>query len=112
MNTFTILAQGAPVGAPNPLIQFMPMILIFAAMYFLMIAPQRKKQKQHQKMITELKVGDKVITNAGIYGAITSVKDDRFILQIAESTKIEIAKQNIHSRNDGKGARPPSIFNS
>lgn len=51
-------------------------------------------------MLTELKVGDKVITNAGIYGAITSVKDDRFVIQIAEATKIEIAKQSIQSKNN------------
>ncbi|MGB0371127.1 MAG: preprotein translocase subunit YajC [Opitutales bacterium] len=101
MNTLIFLAQAAPgQGAPNPLLQFMPMIVIFAAMYFLMIAPQRKKQKEHQQMLTELKVGDKVITNAGIYGAITSVKDDRFVIQIAEATKIEIAKQSIQSKNN------------
>ena len=102
MNTLSVLAQAGAEGpgAPNPLIQLMPMILIFGAMYFLMIAPQRKKQKEHQKMLTELKVGDKVMTNAGIYGAITSVKDDSFILQIAESTKIEIAKASIQSRRE------------
>ena len=100
MNNLTFIAQAASGGAPNPFMQLMPMFLIFVAMYFLMIAPQRKKQKEHQKMLTELKVGDKVITNAGIYGAITSVKEDRFVLQIAESTKIEIAKPNIQARND------------
>ena len=99
MNTFIFLAQGAAPAAPTPL-NFLPFVLMLAAMYFLMFAPQRKKQKEHQKMLTELKVGDKVITNAGIYGAITSVKEDRFTLQIAESTKIEIAKQNIQMRND------------
>lgn len=82
------------------MLQLMPMVVIFIAMYFLMIAPQRKKQKEHQKMLTELKVGDRVITNAGIYGAITSIKDDRFVLQIADATKIEIAKQSIQSRNE------------
>lgn len=98
MNAFTFLAQGA---APAPSItDFLPFIIIFAAMYFLMIAPQRKKQKEHQKMLTELKVGDKVQTNSGIYGAITSIKEDRFILQISDSTKIEIAKPYVQSKDE------------
>lgn len=102
MNALTFLAQAAPANGapPNAFVQFLPMIVIFAAMYFLMIAPQRKKQKEHQKMLTELKVGDKVMTNAGIYGSITSVKEDRFVLQIADSTKVEIAKQYVQSRSE------------
>ncbi len=71
---------------------FLPFIVIFAAMYFLIIAPQRKKQKQHQKMITELKSGADVVTSGGIYGTITNVKEDRFVLKIAENTKIEVSK--------------------
>lgn len=76
---------------------FLPFIVIFAAMYFLIIAPQRKKQKQHQQMITELKSGTEVVTSGGIYGTITNVKDDRFVLKIAENTKIEISKASIGS---------------
>ena len=51
-------------------------------------------------MLTELKVGDKVQTNSGIYGAITSIKEDRFILQISDSTKIEIAKPYVQSKDE------------
>ncbi len=76
---------------------FLPFIVIFAAMYFLIIAPQRKKQKQHQQMITELKSGTEIVTSGGIYGTITNVKDDRFVLKIAENTKIEISKTSIGS---------------
>jgi len=72
--------------------QFLPMILLFAAMYFLMIAPQRKKQKEHEKMLKSLESGDEVVTTGGIYGVITNVKEDRFIVRIAENTKIEIGK--------------------
>lgn len=71
---------------------FLPFIVIFAAMYFLIIAPQRKKQKAHQKLITELKSGAEVVTSGGIYGTITNVKEDRFVMKIAENTKIEISK--------------------
>src|SRR5689334_9976044 len=52
--------------------------LLFVAMYFLMIAPQRKKQKELEKLIASLSTGDEVITTSGIYGTITNVKDDRF----------------------------------
>lgn len=102
IDTLIFLAQGAPQGqaAPNPLLQFAPFILMFVGMYFLIIAPQRKKQKQHAAMIESLAVGDKVMTNSGIYGAITSVKEDRFTVQIAENTKIEINKQYVSSKSE------------
>lgn len=94
ISTFVLAQEAAPQGGINPLII---MGLMFAAMYFLIIAPQRKKQKQHQKMITELKSGAEVVTSGGIYGTITNVKDDRFVLKIAENTKIEISRSSVGS---------------
>lgn len=91
----TIIAQAAPGATPPAWQQFLPFILIFAAMWFLIIAPQRKKQKEHQKMITELKSGAEVLTAGGIYGTITNVKDDRFVVKIADNTKIEVSKSSI-----------------
>ena len=90
-----ILAQAAPAAAPagsQGLLSFLPMMLIFAAMYFLMIAPQRKKQKELQKMLAALDTGDEVITSGGIYGEITNKKEDRFVIRIADNTKIEVGK--------------------
>lgn len=88
-----ILAQQtSPAPGGGGLWQFMPMILLFAAMYFLMIAPQRKKQKQHEAMLKALTTGDEILTTGGIYGTITNVKDDRFVVRIADNTKIEIGK--------------------
>ncbi len=94
----SILAQTTP-AAPSGggFSQLIFMGLLFAAMYFLIIAPSRKKQKQHQKMISELKSGAEVVTSGGIYGQITNVKDDRFVLRIAENTKVEIAKSSVSS---------------
>ena len=66
--------------------------LFFLAMWFLLIAPQRKKQKQHQQMISALTTGDEVVTTGGIHGVITNVKDDRFVVKIAENTKIEVGR--------------------
>ena len=75
------------------LVQMAPLILMFAAMYFLLIAPQRKKQKEHAKMLTQLQPGDEVVTTGGIYGTITSVKDDRFVVRIGENNaKVEVGK--------------------
>jgi preprotein translocase subunit YajC len=87
-----ILAQqsAAPAGAGWTQLVFFG--LLFAAMYFLMIAPQRKKQKEHEKMLKALGSGDEVVTSGGIYGTITNVKEDRFVLRIADNTKIEIGK--------------------
>lgn len=90
-----ILAQtAAPAGAGGPggstMIIFYA--LLFAAMYFFMIAPQRKKQKEQEKMLAALSSGDDIVTTGGIYGTITNVKDDRFVVRIADNTKIEIGK--------------------
>jgi preprotein translocase subunit YajC len=85
-------APGQAPGQPSMIATIGPMILLFAAMYFLMIAPQRKKQKAHEAMLKSLESGDEVVTSGGIYGVITNVKDDRFVVRIAENTKIEIGK--------------------
>ena len=82
----------APGNQPPWYVQFAPMLLLFGAMYFFMIAPQRKKQKEHERMLKELQSGDEVVTTGGIYGTITNVKEDRFVVRIADNTKIEIGK--------------------
>jgi preprotein translocase subunit YajC len=89
-----ILAQAAPASGGG-IGQFLPYMIMFAAMYFLLIAPQRKKQKAHQKMVTELASGAEIVTSGGIYGTITNVKEDRFVVRIAEGTKIEITKGSV-----------------
>jgi preprotein translocase subunit YajC len=85
---------GGVVGQPppNPLLQFMPLVLMAAAFYFLLIAPQRKKQKEHEKLLAALEPGDEIITTGGIYGVVTSVKEDRLVVRIAENAKIELGR--------------------
>ncbi len=94
-----ILAQAAPAGGtqPNPMPQIIFMVLMLAAMYFFMIAPQRKKQKEHQKMLESLGAGDEVLTIGGIYGEITNTKDDRFVVRIADGVKVEITKSAVQN---------------
>ncbi len=91
-----ILAQQAPSGGAGAS-QLIFFVLLFAAMWFLMIAPQRKKQKAHQKMLSELTTGDEIITTGGIYGVITNVKENCFVVKIADNTKIELGKGFVSS---------------
>ena len=89
------LAQAAPGGGIG---QFLPIILLFVGMWFLIIAPQRKRQKAHDKMLSELSKGDAIITSGGIHGTITKVSADRLTVQIAENTKIELGKSFVASK--------------
>ena len=91
-DTLPFLAQQAGPSAGAGITQLVFFGLLFAAMYFLMIAPQRKKQKEHEKMLAALGSGDEIVTTGGIYGTITNVKDDRFVVRIADNTKIEVGK--------------------
>ena len=92
----SFLAQAAAPAQPNGPAQMitgmLPAILLMGGFYFLFIAPQRKKQKQHEKMLASLQSGDEVITTGGIFATITNVKDDRFVVRIADNTKIELGK--------------------
>ena len=78
--------------------------LFIAAMWFLMIAPQRKKQKEHAKMLASIKAGDEILTSGGIYGTVVTVRDDRYVVRIGDSTKVEIAKSfvtGVEKKSDG-----------
>ena len=91
-------AAEAVQGTPqvNPLVQFMPIILMFVIFYFLLIRPQQKKSKDLQIMITGLKKGDKVVTTGGILGVISSLQDDYVVLAVGGSeTKMEVLKSAI-----------------
>ena len=92
-----ILIAAAPAAAgpaPNALVSFIPMILIFGIFYFILIAPMRKRQKKTQQMLAQLKKGDAVITNGGIYGRIAAIDDATatVILQVSDQVKIKIAR--------------------
>ena len=101
-NLLSILAMAPPPDgeSANPLGALLPFLLIFAAMWFLLIAPQRKKQKKHDKMVKEIQPGTEVVTIGGVYGTITSVKNDRFVLKIADNVKVEITQASIADRVD------------
>jgi len=71
------------------------LVLIFAIFYFLLIRPQRKRQKQQRELIEELKRGDKVITAGGIYGVIESVSEDSIIIKVESGTTMRVAKSSV-----------------
>ena len=74
---------------------FVPLIFIFIIMYFVMIRPQKKRQEQQKKLIESLKTGDRVVTNAGIHGLISNVKETTVLVKVADNVKIEIEKSAI-----------------
>jgi len=85
--------QGQGGGAG--LIGLWPIILIFVIFYFLLIRPQQKRQKEHQKMLESLRKGDRVVTSGGIYGTVVGVKENVVVLKIAENVKVEFAKSAV-----------------
>lgn len=78
--------------------QFVPLILIFLIMYFLLIRPQQKKVKEHQAMVAALRRGDQVITQGGMVGKVVKVKDDGELeLEIADGVKVRVIQNTIAS---------------
>lgn len=88
-------AAGQVGGGMSGMITFLPLILILLIMYFLMIRPQNKKQKETQKMIEALKKGDKVVTIGGIHGTVASTKENTVIIKVDDSTRIEFNRTAI-----------------
>ncbi len=97
----SIFALPAQSQSPGGLFSYMPIILLFLGMYFLFIAPQRKKQKAHEKLMSELKTGDRILTNGGIFGEVVTVQEDRLVVKIAEGTRVELTKSAVQHRFDG-----------
>ncbi|HEB74966.1 MAG TPA: preprotein translocase subunit YajC [Nitrospirae bacterium] len=88
--------QGGAEGGPQAVFaNFLPLIIIFAIFYFLLIRPQQKKAKQHREMVAALKKGDKVITSGGIYGVVDSVGESTVTVKVAENVKIKLGKAHI-----------------
>ncbi|AXQ92689.1 preprotein translocase subunit YajC [Cereibacter azotoformans] len=86
----------APGGAAGAFTSFVPLILIFVIMYFLLIRPQQKKLKEHKAMVEALRRGDQVLTGGGIVGKVVKVHEDGIIdVEIAEGVKVRVMKSTI-----------------
>lgn len=89
--------QETPEGGFNwTIILFL--ILMFAIVYFLMIRPQRRRQKEHEELMTELRKGDRVITAGGIYGQIESLSEDSVILKVESGATMRVARVSIAAK--------------
>ena len=89
-------AQTAAAAGPmDSVMQFLPIILMFAVLYFLMVRPQMKKAKEHKALLEALAKGDEVVTQGGLTGRITKVGDNYVSLEIAEGTEVVVQKPAI-----------------
>ncbi len=94
ISTAYAMGQGG-AGQAGGIAGFLPIIILFAIFYFLLIRPQQKKAKEHREMIANLKKGIRIITSGGIYGTILSIDDTTIGLEIAEKVKIKISRGNV-----------------
>lgn len=97
MNTAYAMGSqpAAGQGGASQWMSFLPLILLFAVFYFLLIRPQQKRAKQQKTFIDNLKKGDKIITSSGLYGTITGITDDAITIEIAEKVRVKVAKNAV-----------------
>src|SRR6201988_3092951 len=79
-------------GAESSLMSFLPLILMFGVLYFIMIRPQMKRQKEHRNMLAAMAKGDEVVTNGGLVGKVTKVGDAYIGVEIADGTEVLVQK--------------------
>jgi preprotein translocase subunit YajC len=91
------LLQGGGQSQPSIFGSLLPIILIIVVMYFLMIRPQRKRQKMHQQMVQALKTGDEIVTSGGIYGTVAGVDDkgQTIYVKIANEVKVRLDRSAV-----------------
>ena len=93
MNMFALLQAAAPAAQGGGWSMWIMLALIFVVMWFFMIRPQRKQQKELQNFRDALKKGDKVVTIGGIYGTIAEVKEDSVLIEVDSNVKLRVSKQ-------------------
>lgn len=89
-------------GSPGGISVFIPLLLMFAVFYFLLIRPQQKKTRQHQDLLKSLKVGDRVVTTGGLYGTIVAGGDQIIKLEIADKVRVEVGRSYIAGRVESR----------
>jgi preprotein translocase subunit YajC len=98
-------ASPAPASPGSGLGGFIPFIFIFIIMYFILLRPQMRRQKEQQRLVSALKTGDRVVTNAGIHGLISNVKETTVIVKVADNVKIEMEKSAVANVLKDTGAK-------
>ena len=82
-----------------------PLLLMFAVFYFILIRPQQQKQKKHREMLQHLKTGDQVITSGGLFGTIMAIDEQKITLRIADNVKVEVGRSFVASRVGWEGEK-------
>ncbi len=82
-------------AAPSPIVSFVPMIVVIGILYLLIIRPQQQQAKEHRRLVDNLKTGDRVITQGGIHGTVTSLKGNIVQVKIADNVKIDVSRSAI-----------------
>jgi preprotein translocase subunit YajC len=95
MDFFISNAYAQDAAATGGLMSFLPLIVIFAVFYFMLIRPQMKRSKEHKQLVTQLSKGDEVITNGGLLGRITDVSESFVTLELADNLQIKLQRQAV-----------------
>jgi preprotein translocase subunit YajC len=95
IHSFLIAMAAPPQGGANAWVQFIPILIVIAIFYFVVVMPMKKRQQKVQAFLKELKAGDKVITSGGIYGSLVKVNEQSVQLQVANNVRIEVSKAAI-----------------
>ena len=90
-------AQAAGGAPANPIMQLLPLILIFVVFYFLLIRPQAKRAKEHKSMVAALAVGDEVVTSGGILGRVTEAGEQFLTVEVAEGVRVKVQRHTVSS---------------
>lgn len=98
-HTLITLAQAGPGGgAGGGFMSIVPMVAIFAIFYFLVLRPQSRKAKEHNKMLSELKKGEDVVTTGGVIGRITGITDGELVIQVQEGVRLRVLRSAVTGR--------------
>ena len=95
MDSLSFIVAFANGAAPSALMQFLPIVLIFAIFYFVLLAPMRKRQKALRQTIDNLKRGDKIVTTGGFYGEVVGIEARDLQIKLADNVKVRVAKSAI-----------------
>jgi preprotein translocase subunit YajC len=95
MDFFISSAYAQDLAPTGGLMSFLPLIVIFAVFYFMLIRPQMKRSKEHRQLVSQLGKGDEVVTNGGLLGRITDVSESFITLEIADNVQIKLQRQAV-----------------
>ncbi|MBL8175688.1 MAG: preprotein translocase subunit YajC [Bryobacterales bacterium] len=92
----SLLLQASPAGAPNPVLNFLPLVLVFGIFYFLLLRPMQKQRKEQQQMLAGLQNGQVVVTSGGLIGTVVSLTDDTVTIRVKpDNVKLMISRSAV-----------------